>query len=340
MTSIDNIINSLKGTFFGCAVGDAFGASNEFAHIRYPMNEPHITKMEYVTHFKLPAGSWTDDTSMMLCLAESICDYSYFDHRTAMKYYLKWLSEGYNSVTDYAFDVGCTVRRAIIEYRNKGYLPARTVEEYCQSNGCLMRLAPVPMFYSNNCEEAARMSGESALTTHAHPVCVRTTELFGWLIAAAIGGDSYSKRTKDELLHFTGAPGYLLDITPKIGYPDISSLKSIVTGEYLLKSHRDLDSTGYVIAGLETALWAFAHTDSFRDGLILVVNLGGDTDTIGAIYGMLAGAYYGYDAIPGEWLLSLQGKDKLERVWNMFLPHCIEQHKLSSNEELNEYSTW
>lgn len=325
----NNIINSLKGAFFGCAIGDALGASNEFTHIRYHIDEPHVTSMQYVAHFDLPAGSWTDDTSMMLCLAESICDYSYFDHRTAMKYYNKWLSEGYNSVTDYAFDVGCTIRRSIIEYRNKGYLPARTVEEYCQSNGCLMRLAPVPMFYSYNCEEAARMSGESALTTHAHPVCKRTTELFGWLIAAAIGADNVGKRTKEELLHFIGAPSHLLDVEPIIGEPNISSLKPIITGEYLSKKHRDLDSTGYVVAGLETALWAFSKTDSFHDGLILVVNLGGDTDTIGAIYGMLAGAYYGYNAIPGEWLLSLQGQHKLERVWNMFLPHCIERDDLS-----------
>ena len=76
----NNIIDSLKGSFFGCAVGDALGASNEFTYIRYPIDEPFVTSMQYVKHFDLPAGSWTDDTSMMLCLAESICEYSYFKY--------------------------------------------------------------------------------------------------------------------------------------------------------------------------------------------------------------------------------------------------------------------
>jgi ADP-ribosylglycohydrolase len=325
---IDNteLLNRIRGCFFGCAVGDAFGAAGEFGHRRPEEDSSkQITTMLPVKHFKLPAGSWTDDTSMMLCLAESIVKYGYFDHRTTMKLYLQWLARGHNSVTGYAFDVGNTCRRAIVEYSTKGYLPARTADEYCQSNGCIMRLAPVPIFYAYDCNEAAQMSGESALTTHAHPVCKRTTELFGWLLAAAIGADLYGPRSKDELLHFKGAPAWLLEgYEPTVGKPDLSALRPVINGDYLNKVRTDLDSTGYVVAGLETALWVFAHTTNFRDGLVYIVNLGGDSDTLGAIYGMLAGAYYGYDSIPGEWYDALQGKDILNAVWSPFIKSVFE----------------
>ena len=321
----NTILEKMHGCFMGCIVGDAFGAGREFSK-RSREDEPKIRTMQPIRHFGgLPAGSWTDDTSMMLCLAESIIEYGCFDHRTSMNYYLRWLNNGHNSVTGRAFDIGNTCQRAIIEYKMKGYLPARTIEEYFQSNGCLMRLAPIPIFYSYDLEEAVRVSGESALTTHAHPVCKRTTELYGWLLASAIRG----QQNKEELLHFVGAPQWLLEgYEPTIGCPDLTSILPIITGDYLKKSYRELDNTGYVVGGLATAMWIFANTSTFQDGLISIVHLGGDSDTLGAIYGMLAGAYYGFDSIPADWLEALQGKAIYEPIWCRFKDFIIEQYAI------------
>jgi ADP-ribosyl-[dinitrogen reductase] hydrolase len=331
MNNLDILKNKLKGCFFGCSVGDALGASNEFSRIREHPNSPRYTDMQYVSHFKLPAGSWTDDTSMMLCIAEALIEYGLYDHRTTMKYYSKWFYEGHNSSSGKAFDIGSTCTQAIVEYKLRGYLPARTNNDYQQSNGCIMRLAPIAMFHSNDIDEAVRVSGESALTTHAHPVCFRTTQLFGWLLTAAL--NSYSKH---NLLHFIGAPIEIIDIESVPGKPILTALDDLLSGNYLEKTWEQVMNSGYVVGSLETALWAFAKTNSFEEGLILTVNLGGDADTIGAIYGMLAGAYYGFDSIPSRWLEPLQKYSLLESIYNKFLPYCLSNYDTYINDDNSE----
>lgn len=148
-------------------------------------------------------------------------------------------------------------------------------------NGSLMRLAPVPLFYFNDLEKAVFFSGESSRITHASQVCIDTCRLFGGFIWQALHGAS-----KDELFIFARSQvNEVKDI-----HPDIAG---IAKGSFLQKNPPEIVATGYVTASLEAVLWAFAKADSFKEGAPAAINLGNDADTVGAIYGQLAGAYWG-----------------------------------------------
>jgi ADP-ribosylglycohydrolase len=155
-----------------------------------------------------------------------------------------------------------------------------------------MRLAAVPLFYSSTPEEAIKRSAESSRTTHGATVAVDACRYLGALLVGAVQGV-----IKDELL----TEGY----SPTPGYwekePLHPAIREIALGSFKRKNPPEIKGTGYAAQSLEAALWAFYKTDTFKDGVLLAVNLGDDADTTGAVYGQIAGAYYGLDAIPENW---------------------------------------
>ena len=155
-----------------------------------------------------------------------------------------------------------------------------------------MRLAPVPLYYASDPREAVARAAESSRTTHGAPEAVDACRHLACLIVGAVAGVP-----KGELLadHFTPVPG-LWDEEPLA--PRIAEIAS---GSFRRRDPPEIRGTGYVVASLEAALWAFDRSSSFREGALLAVNLGDDADTTGAVYGQLAGAYYGDDGIPPEW---------------------------------------
>ncbi len=156
-----------------------------------------------------------------------------------------------------------------------------------------MRLAPVPMFYAASPETAIEKSGESSRTTHGADVCIDACRYFGGLIAGALAG-----ATKDDLLsdHYAPIPGYWKK------HPLDPQIDEIAGGSFKKKNPPEIKGTGYVVQSLEAALWAFYHGNTFEEGCLLAVNLGDDADTTGAIYGQIAGAYYGASGIPEKWI--------------------------------------
>lgn len=279
-----------QGCLAGLAVCDALGTSLEF---KPPGTFKPIDDMAGGGPFRLKPGQWTDDTSMALCLAESLVETQGFDPVDQLGRYVRWFREGHMSSTGFCFDIGNTTRDALMKFERSGAPYPGPSGEYTAGNGSLMRLAPVAMFYANEPEMAIERCGESSRTTHGAHTAVDACRFYGGLLVSALGG-----ATKAILLSELHAPvgSYWQrhDLHPQI--------LAIAKGSYKQKSPPEIKGSGFVVRSLEAALWAFYHGENFREGALLAVNLGDDADTTGAVYGQIAGAYYGIDGIPEEWL--------------------------------------
>lgn len=280
-----------QGSLIGLAVGDAVGVTVEF---KKPGTFPPVTEMTGGGPFrvKLNPGEWTDDTSMALCLADSLIASAGFDAADQMNRYVRWWQEGYLSSTGACFDIGNATRAALSHYRDTGEPFAGSTDPNVAGNGSLMRLAPAPLFFASEPELAIGMSGESSRTTHGATTCVDACRYFGGLLVGAVQGAD-----KDTLLsaRYSPAPGLWKR------QPLCAEIDEVAAGSFKRKQPPEIVGSGYVVKSLEAALWAFYHSTDFRDGCLLAVNLGDDADTTAAIYGQIAGAYYGVEGIPEEW---------------------------------------
>jgi ADP-ribosyl-[dinitrogen reductase] hydrolase len=290
----------VRGSLVGLAAGDALGTTVEF---NPPGSFTPLTDMVGGGPFHLAAGDWTDDTSMALCLAESLIEKRGFDAADQMQRYVRWWRDGHLSSTGRCFDIGTTTREALARFERTGDAYAGSTERSRAANGSLMRLAPVPLFYWTS-PEAIAMSGRSSRTTHGSPLPVDACRYLGALIVGAVRG-----ATRDELLapHYEPWPGCWDE------HPLAPEIAAIAAGSFHTKQPPAIRGTGYCVDALEAALWAFASSPDFRSGALLAVNLGDDADTTGAIYGQLAGAFYGESGIPLEWRRKLALKATLDR---------------------------
>jgi ADP-ribosyl-[dinitrogen reductase] hydrolase len=289
-----------RGALLGLAAGDALGTTLEFSP---PGTFDPIDDMIGRGVFDLEPGQWTDDTSMALCLAESLIECSGFDAEDQLRRYVRWYREGHLSSTGRAFDVGGTTRRALEKFERTGIVGGETNPDSA-GNGSIMRLAPIPLFYTRHPEEAIARAAESSRTTHALPDCVDACRYLAGLIVGALHGCS-----KEELL----APRFWPVQRPEEVDPLSPAIDEVAAGSFKTRQPPQIRGTGHVVRSLEAALWAFHRSGTFRDGALMAVNLGDDADTTGAVYGQLAGAFYGVDAIPPEWREGLAMRDVIER---------------------------
>ncbi len=289
-----------KGSLVGLAVGDALGTTLEF---KRPGTFTPISDVVGGGPFQLKPGEWTDDTSMALCLAESLIECQGFDPADQMRRYVRWYREGYLSSTGRCFDIGNTVREALHRFENTGEPFSGSTHPHSAGNGSIMRLAPVPLFFARNPALAIEMSGESSKTTHRARTAVDACRYFGGLIVGALLGAG-----KDEILSECYSP------VPRCWdkHPLVREIEEIACGSFKRREPPEIVGAGYVVKSQEAALWAFHRTDSFRDGCLAAVNLGDDADTTGAVYGQLAGAFYGYEGIPEEWRRKFAHRELIE----------------------------
>ena len=280
-----------RGCLLGLAAGDALGTALEF---KAPGTFPLLSDMTGGGPFGLQPGQWTDDTSMALCLAESLLEKGAFDPADQMERYCAWAERGHLSSNGVCFDIGITIRQALQKYRQSGEPYSGSSDPYTAGNGSLMRLAPIAMAYANDAARAVQMAADSSRTTHAAAEALDACRYYVVLMAAALNGAS-----KDELL----SPLY----HPRKSYWEqpqnrlSPKIETVARGSYKQLSPPEIAGTGYVVKSMEAALWAFYHTQDFAAGCLLAANLGNDADTTAAIYGQLAGAYYGEENIPSSW---------------------------------------
>jgi ADP-ribosylglycohydrolase len=291
-----------RGALLGLAAGDALGTTLEF---RSPGSFAPITDMVGGGPFGLQPGEWTDDTSLALCLAESLIERRGFDPVDQLNRYVHWWKEGHLSSTGECFDIGTTTSAALRRFQMTGQPYCGSTDSGTAGNGSIMRLAPVPLFFARDPQQAIEKSGDSSRTTHGAVEAVDACRYLGGLIAGAVSGVG-----KDELLS--------ADYAPVAGYwrqhPLSPEIAEIAAGSFKHREPPQIKGLGYVVKSLEAAVWAFHKTATFRDGALLAVNLGNDADTTGAVYGQLAGAYYGETDIPSAWLTKLAMRDVIETM--------------------------
>jgi len=298
------MLNLFQGSIIGLAVGDALGTTIEF---QSPGTFKPVTDIVGNGPFNLKPGEWTDDTSLALCIAESLIDkrdqqLHLDDHQEK---FIKWYKEGHLSSNGRCFDIGNTTIQGIRHYMETGEPKMVTTDPYSAGNGSIMRLAPVPLFYFYNAEKAIEKSGMSSLTTHPLKVTVDACRYMGAIIHGLING--IDKQTVLSKLY-----------TPYIDcwnkQPLDPKICNIANGSFKTKNPPEIRGTGYVVDSLEAALWAFYNTENFKDGVLSAVNLGDDADTTGAVFGQIAGAYYGIDNIPKSWVNKIAKKKLIFKI--------------------------
>ena len=311
----------MLGSLLGGVLADAKGAEYEFRRRgSYVVTE----EMEPNTTFNLPAGSFTDDSSMMLCLAASLAERDTLDRVDVMEKFQAWHSRGYMSSCPErgCFNIGHTTRLALSRYLHAKSVAARDGEvfdaarcfggtdEFDAGNGGIMRLAPVPIFYWDDLERAMAMARQSSAITHACEECLDAAALMAFVLAKLVRGC-----TKEEALDTDIVESYCT--TPKI--------KALCRGEYKSKTRDQIATDGYVVSSLEAALWCLHTNTNYKQGVLTLAAMGEDTDTVCCIYGQLAGALYGSDSLPPSWLDALQQRDTVLRVCYSLVQAALEQ---------------
>ena len=275
-----------QGCLLGLAVGDAVGAAVEFK----PRGTfTPLTDMLGGGPFNLAPGEWTDDTSMALCLGTSLVERGRFDPADQMERYIRWRDTGYLSSNGRCFDIGRSIAWALEKYRRTGDPFAGSLEPGSAGNGCIMRLAPIHLFYFPDEAAAICYAADNSRTTHGAEECVDACRLLAGILCRALAGQGKDAVLEGDADCFRGAP----------------HIVAIARGDYRPMSERDIRGTGYVVDSLRAALWCFAKTNSYEDAVLRAANLGDDADTTAAVCGQIAGAFYGEQGIPGRWLSKL-----------------------------------
>lgn len=289
------MIERYQGCLLGLAVGDALGTTLEFK----PRGtfEP-IDDMVGGGCFDLEPGQWTDDTSLALCLAESLIEKKGFDPYDQMNKYLLWYRTGYMSSTGTCFDIGGTTRAALEAFEKTGDPFSGPTDPRSSGNGSLMRLAPVPMFFFPDRDAMIFYAGESSRTTHGSQACIDACRLFASILFNAFSGMDKERVLFDHDMNIVQSP----------------AIREIAGGAYRDKTEDRIQGSGYVVKSMEAALWCFYTTDSFREAVLKAANLGDDADTTAAICGQISGAFNGTPNIPAPWLQHLALKDEIMKM--------------------------
>lgn len=291
-----------RGAFLGLAAGDALGATNEFK----PRGTfPIVRHMTGGGAFNLPAGAWTDDTSMALCLAVSIAELGQYDSTDVMSRWLKWWRRGYLSSTLRAEDIGNATKEALGRYEREGSVYQGKAYGMNAGNGPLMRLLPIPLAYSLQWEKAMEHAVDQTRLTHGSEAKDASMVMTYVLLQLLAGAE------RDAMFAALAQKAWWGDRHKgELG----RELQSIARGDYMNRDESRIIASGYSVATLEAALWCFVHTESLEEALIEAVNLGDDADTVGAVTGAIAGAYYGEKAIPAQWYKHLFAADAIVKV--------------------------
>lgn len=298
----------------GVVIGDALGCPVQFESRAEVAKHP-VTDMRGYGAFNLPAGSWTDDSSLTLALLESIRRTGGVDYTDIMDNFVQWLDGGAFTPYGYAYDIGRGTMNAIHRYkRYHKPLEAGNIDERSNGNGSLMRIMPAALFCIHrhlSDGDAVDIIHKIGSLTHAHIRSNIACGLYFFMASAILNaGGPLTDRLQiglDKGFAFYGA--YLADHQNLEYYDRLRDLNG-----FAALPEGSIRSTGYVVDTLEAAVWSLVNTDSFAEALLKAVNLGEDTDTVGAVCGGLAGLYYGYDAIPGAWLAALPRREWIESL--------------------------
>ncbi|MDE7241575.1 ADP-ribosylglycohydrolase family protein [Desulfovibrio sp.] len=302
--TVDKQAERIRALLLGVAVGDALGVPVEFR----PRGSFRIDGMRgHGTHDQ-PAGTWSDDTSLTLALADAIAGDAVSLPRLARNF-IAWHDAGAFTPHGAVFDVGNATARAIGRLK-RGVPPEQAggTEERDNGNGSLMRVAPLVFLLAGRGPEARfRIIKAVSSVTHAHAWSVTACFIFLEALRKLTAGIPKEKAYA-ELREDLATPPSFLDAAA------LEKFRRILKEDIRDLPEADIRSSGFVVDTLEAALWSFLTTDTYRDAVLRAVNLGEDTDTTGAVTGALAAAAHGPGSIPEEWISQLRGREQIDRM--------------------------
>ena len=306
-----------KGAFYGLIIGDALGAPFEFKD-----RDSFRCDGRYSSGgiWQARPGEWTDDSSMALALADSLSRYPEGNPTDQLERYLNWYQWGDYCTREACFDIGNTTRKALERFRAYRHPASGSIDPNTSGNGALMRLAPAVIAGLHQDQDIfERLLTESSKTTHASPESVACSLIMGHMMRQLIDGD-----TPDQAFAYCQAT-----LQERLS-PVSERIALILQGNYRTLEREQLGVGGYVAEALENALWSLHHSDDFLQAVTLAVNLGGDTDTLGAITGQLAGACYGFNQIPATLIYGLKEAEMIAGIWQQ-LDQALPLHRIRAS---------
>ena len=304
--------NPLRTLLLATATADALGVPVEFSR-REDLQENPVTDMREFGTYNQPKGTWSDDTSLMLCLAESIVEG--LDLQKLAQKFIAWKNDNYWTARGWVFDIGIGTRIAIERLEN-GTPPelASGFDEMDNGNGSLMRILPLVMYIKDlDIDQRYEWTKKVSSLTHAHVRSVMACFYYLEFAKKILEG-------KDKFLAYTELQSEMIAHFEKreINPQEIQKFSRLLTKDISTVNEKYIQSRGYVIYTLEAAVWCILTTSNYKEAVLKAVNLGEDTDTTAAVAGGLAGLIYGIESIPKEWLEVIARKLDIVELANRF----------------------
>ena len=288
----------------GLCVGDALGVPVEFSTRAEREKSPVTSMLGYGT-WDVPAGTWSDDSSLTFCLAECLC--TGFSIEALAALFWRWYHEAYWTPYGEVFDIGNTTFMAIMDF-HRGVAPLECggKSERSNGNGSLMRILPLAYCHKSlSFEELITRTHYVSCITHAH---LRSQIACGIYISIAV---CLLQGLEPKSAYIQGLENIKTIYSAAEYTSELSHFERILSGEIANLPVDSIRSSGYVIDTLEASLWCLLNSSSYSQAVLKAVNLGGDTDTTAAVTGGLAGIYYGVDNIPSEWIEQIARKEDI-----------------------------
>lgn len=301
--------NKVKGGIIGVCIGDALGVPVEFKDRDYLKRFPVTKMLEYMS-WNQPKGTWSDDSSLTLCLAEELT--KGYDLEKIGQSFVQWVKYGRWTAHGKLFDIGGTTREAIARLiKGESARLSGNIFEEDNGNGSLMRILPLAFYLENenDIQKLYQIVKEVSSITHGH-----FRSVFACFIYIIFAIQLLKGKNKTE------AYAYIQKITLEYAEKQWFSLTEVELFQRILKNdissypEDEIRASGYVLHSLEASLWCFLNSESYSEAVLKAVNLGEDTDTTGAITGGLAGIYYGFENIPQQWIDELVRKNDIEKL--------------------------
>lgn len=303
---------------YGMAAGDAMGVPVEFVHREVLAQDP-IKDMTHGGTHNQPAGTWSDDTSMTLCLLDSMARTGKLDYTDIMNNFVRWEENAEFTAGGITFDIGNTSSIAIERFKNGvEAMECGGRGEGDNGNGSLMRIAPMALWLARHPEKDMDTCMEevhkiSALT-HAHPRSKMACGLYVLVLMYVLQGRDLKDAIRTGLKHGLDYYGKKKEYAK-----EITKFNRLIMDSFASMPEKNIKSGGYVVDSLEATMWCLLNTEGYKEAVLKAVNLGSDTDTVAALTGAVAGLAYGYESIPKRWLnKSLKGRPVLDAVCDNF----------------------
>lgn len=310
-----NLKERVFATLYGGIIGDLMGVPVEFKQ----RGTFHVQDVTGYGTYNQPPGTWSDDTSLTLCLVENIIEKG--DTKTLMNKFVRYMEQGYLTPFGEMFDIGITTAEAVTNYK-KGVLPEHCGKtgEFDNGNGTLMRIAPIVFVVMNELDFDKRKAWVQQYTeiTHAHPRSIVGSIIYIELLLSLYRNNTLEAALKEV---YSLLQSHLQDDLRA----ELNAYARIFEENFLKIAERDISSSGYIVHSLEAAIWCVGNSTTFKEAILRAVNLGEDTDTVAAITGAIAGMYKNMDEIPHEWLDKMIKKEEIDHLIMAFYEFCAAQ---------------